>query len=217
MSKHYALKAEARDRAGKGVARALRREKKVPGVVYGDNKEPIRIALPEKEITLEYRKGHMFTYLCDLEVGGAKHQVLARDVQLDPVSDKVLHVDFLRVSAKTKIAVHVPVHFINEEDCPGLKAKGVLNIAYHELNLLCQASNIPEAIEVDLTPYKMGDAIKFSQLKMPAGVKLADRGRADLTIATIAEPKGYVEVEVTDPVSDEEAAKAEGDADKKDE
>lgn len=215
MSKHYALKADVRDRAGKGVARELRRENKIPGVIYGDSKEPVAISLPEKEISLEYRKGHMFTHLCDLEVGKDKFQVLARDVQLDPVSDKVLHVDFLRVSAKTKINVDVPLHFINEEECPGLNAKGVLNVAYHELWLSCLATEIPEFLEIDLTPYEIGDAIKLSTVKLPKGVSLADKGRSDVTIATIVEPKEYIEEEIVNPTSDEDAAKA-AEAEKKD-
>lgn len=193
MSKQYALKAEMRDRAGKGVARQLRREQRVPAVIYGDGKEPVAISLPQKEVTLEYMKGHMFTKICDLEVGADKHVVLARDVQLDPVTDRVLHVDFLRVGARTKIAVSVPLQFINEEECPGLKAKGILNIAYHELVLLCQATSIPPFIEVDLTPYNVGDVIKFSALTLPKGVKLADKGRHDLTIAAIAAPRAFVE------------------------
>ncbi len=213
MSKHYALKAEARERAGKGVARELRRDSKIPAVIYGDGKAPVSITLPVKEITLEYLKGHMFQTLCDLEVGKDKHVVLARDVQLDPVTDRVLHVDFLRVTDKTKIAVPVPLHFINEEECPGLIAKGVLNIAYHDLVLSCLAKDIPEFLEVDLTPYSIGDAIKLSTVKMPQGVSLADKGRHDVTLATIVEPKEYVEEEIVAPVSDEEA-KADGDGDK---
>jgi len=220
MSKHYALKAEARDRAGKGVARELRRNNQIPAVIYGDGKEPVSITLPIKEVTLEHNKGHMFTNLCDLEVNGGKHLVLARDIQLDPVTDRVLHVDFLRVTNKTKIAVAVPLHFINEEECPGLIAKGVLNIAYHDLVLACLATDIPEHLEIDLTPYNIGDAIKLSTVKMPKGVSLADKGRSDVTLATIVEPKEYVEVELVDPVGDEEAKKAEGDdkadGDKKD-
>src|SRR5262245_20494073 len=121
-SRNYAVKAQTRDRAGKGVARELRRQNKVPAVIYGDNKEPVKISLDAKEINMEYNKGHMLTSLCDLDVDGGKHQVLARDVQLHPVTDRVEHVDFLRVNAKTKIAVMVPVHFINEQDCPGLVA-----------------------------------------------------------------------------------------------
>lgn len=216
MSKHYALKAEARERAGKGVARELRRENKIPAVIYGDGKEPISIALPNKEVTLEHRKGHMFTNLCDLEVGKDKHLVLARDIQLDPVTDRVLHVDFLRVNAKTKIAVEVPVHFINQDDCPGLIAKGVLNIVRHEVLLSCQATSIPEYIEVDMTPYEIGDAIKISAVKLPAGATPTEK--RDFTIATLVAPK----TAALDDAPAEEGAEGEaaegGDAeDKKDE
>src|SRR5262245_14371575 len=146
MTKHYALSAETRDRAGKGVARALRREAKIPAVIYGDAKDAETIALPVKEVTLEYHKGHMFTNLCDLEIGGKKQLVLARDVQLDPVNDRVLHVDFMRVTPKTTIVVHVPVHFKNEETCPGIKAGGSLTIARHDLELVCKATDIPEEV-----------------------------------------------------------------------
>src|SRR5690606_36408414 len=128
MTKHYALSAEKRDRAGKGVARALRRENKIPAVIYGDSKDAENIALPVKAVTMEYHKGHMFTNLCDLEVEGKKTLVLVRDIQIHPVSDNVLHVDFLRVTPKTTITVSVPVHFTNEEEWPGLKAKGTLNV-----------------------------------------------------------------------------------------
>ena len=183
MSKNFALKAEKRERAGKGVARALRREDKIPGVVYGDHKEPVMISMPAKEVGLEYNKGHMFTTLCDLDVSGDKHLVLARDIQLHPVTDRVLHVDFLRVSPKTKLNVMVPVHFINEEECPGIKEKGILNVVRHEVELTCAATTIPEAIEVDLTPFEIGDAIKISAASMPQGAIPAITDR-DFTIAT---------------------------------
>ena len=194
MTKHYALSAEERNRAGKGVARALRREKKIPGVVYGDSKEPQSIALPVKEISLEYQKGHMYTNLCDLEINGKKHLVLARDVQIHPVNDTVLHVDFLRVTPKTTITVNVPVHFLNEENCPGVKNKGSLTIVRHDLELVCLATEIPEKIDIDLTPYDIADAIKISDVKLPKGVKPAITNR-DFTIATIAPPRLLLEEE----------------------
>jgi large subunit ribosomal protein L25 len=194
MTKHYALSAEQRDRAGKGVARALRRDKKIPGVVYGDSKEPESIALPLKEVSLEYLKGHMYTNLCDLEINGKKHLVLARDIQIHPVNDFVLHVDFLRVTPKTTITVNVPVHFKNEETCPGLKAKGSLTIVRHDLELVCLATDIPEGIDIDLTPFSIGDAIKISDVNLPKGVKPAVTNR-DFTIATIAPPRLLLEEE----------------------
>jgi len=204
MTKHYALSAEKRERAGKGVARTLRRENKIPAVVYGDNKEAEMIALPAKEITLEYHKGHMFTNLCDLEIGGKKQLVLVRDVQLHPVNDRVEHVDFMRVTPKTTILVHVPVNFLNEDTCPGIKAGGSLTIVRHDLELICKATEIPEAIDVDLAGLEIGDAAKIKAVKLPAGVKPAIA--RDYTIATIAAPRLLLEEE--DAINAEKAAAA---------
>ena len=209
MTKHYALSAEQRERAGKGVARALRREAKIPAVVYGDAKDAESIALPIKEVTLEYQKGHMFTNLCDLEINGKKQLVLARDVQLHPVNDRVLHIDFLRVTPKTTIVTHVPVHFKNEETCPGIKAGGSLTIVRHDLELVCKATDIPESIEIDLMPFVIGDAIKISDVKLPSGVKPAITNR-DFTIATVAAPRLLLEEEdaINAAKADAEAAAA---------
>ena len=207
MTKHYALSAEARERAGKGVARALRREKKIPAVVYGDAKDAETIALPMKDVTLEYHKGHMFTNLCDLEINGKKQLVLARDVQVHPVNDSVLHIDFMRVTPKTTITVNVPVHFLNEEECPGVKAnKGSLTIVRHDVELVCKATDIPEHIEIDLMPYDIGEPIKLSAAKLPAGVKPAGDGKRDITVATIAAPRMLLEEE--DALNAEKAAAA---------
>jgi len=144
MSKNYTLKADARENAGKGAARTLRREGKVPAVIYGDKKEPIKITLDANITNVTFNKGHMFTTLCDLEVGNDKHLVLARDIQTHPVTDVVNHIDFLRVTAKTKIAVDVPVNFINEEQSPGMDQKGVLNVVRYTIELVCTATNIPD-------------------------------------------------------------------------
>ncbi len=203
MTKHYALSAATRDRAGKGVARALRRDKKIPAVVYGDAKDAQSIELTVKEITLEYNKGHMFTNLCDLEIDGKKNLVLARDIQVHPVTDAIIHVDFMRVTPKTTITVHVPVHFLNEENCPGIKNKGSLTIVRHDLELICLATDIPEQIDIDLTPYEIGDAIKISNVTLPKGVKSAITTR-DITIGTIAPPRLLLEEE--DAINAEKAA-----------
>ncbi len=213
MSKNYALQAEARDGAGKGAARALRRENKVPAVIYGDGKEPLTITLPAKEINLEYNRGHMFTTLCDLEVGGEKHLVLARDVQTHVVKDNVLHVDFLRVTPKTKIAVNVPVSFINEDQCPGFQEKGVFNVIRYEVELVCRATDIPEAIEVDMSQFNIGDSIKISDAVMPEGAQPVIDDR-DFTLAVISAPR-RVEVEEEEAAEGEEgeggeAAEGEG-------
>ena len=191
-SRNYALKGELRERAGKGIARALRRENKVPGVIYGDGKTPAMISLDGKYVNLEYRKGQMYTSLCNLEIGSEKHLVLARDVQLHPVSDLVEHVDFLRVTPKTKLRVSVPVKFLNEAICPGIKEGGVLNVVLWNVELLCVATEIPDHIEVDLTNSQMGDVIKMSNIKLPAGAAPYQKGR-DLTVASVNEPRRVIE------------------------
>ncbi len=187
MSKQYAVKAEKRERAGKGIARTLRREGKLPGVIYGDSKTPVLISFSANDIQKEWLKGRMFTSLCELNVDGEKNLVLARDVQLHPVTDRVEHVDFLRVSPKTTLDVSVPVHFINHENSPGLKEKGILTIAHHSIEMVCRATEIPESIEIDLAPFKMNDTITLADVKLPAGAKVAD---AKLAIASITPPKG---------------------------
>lgn len=184
MTKKYALVAEKRDRAGKGVARALRLENRIPAVIYGDKKEPVLISVVEKDITKEYLKGYMFTHLCDLDVNGKKELVLARDVQLHPVTDRIEHADFLRVSPKTKIHVEVPVHFTNQEASAALKAGGVLNIVLHTIDVECSATDIPESIDIDIAEFGFGDSIRISKAKMPAGVKPKDEG--DFVVATMA-------------------------------
>lgn len=187
------LSAAKRERAGKGVARALRRENRIPAVIYGDGKPPVTISLPDKETNLEYRKGHLFTSLTDLDMGGEKALVLARDVQLHPVTERVEHVDFLRVTPKTRISVNVPVEFTNEAECQGLKDKGVLNIVHHELELLCVATDIPESIPVDLKGYEIGDAIRISAVKLPAGASLVGHDDEDFTVATIIAPRALAD------------------------
>jgi len=208
MLKNYALKADVRDEVGKGASRALRREQKVPAVIYGDSKSPVTITLPSKEATLEFHKGHMFTTLCDLHVDGEKHLVLARDVQLHPVKDTLEHIDFLRVTQKTKLTVSVPVQFVNEDKCPGLLEKGVFNINRYDVDIVCKAVNIPESIEIDMSTFEIGDAIKISDAIMPEGAKPAIDDR-DFTIAIISAPRRLLTLEE----EEEAAAAAEAEAD----
>ena len=205
MSKNYALAAAKRDRRGKGVARALRREGRIPAVIYGDKKEPLNISLIANDANVEYNRGQMFTTLCDLEVEGDKHLVLARDVQLHPVTDNVLHIDFLRVTAKTKITVDVPVQFINEEKSPGLEDKGILNVVRYAVELRCSATHIPDLIEVNLEGKEQGDSVNISDAALPEGVTPVIDDR-DFTIATIMAPRKLEELE---PVEGEEGAEGE--------
>lgn len=187
MSDILEITAEKRERAGKGIARALRREGQVPAVIYGDNKDPEGIAVPRKELTLLFNTGRLTSTLLDIELDGKKHRVIARDVQLHPVRDDILHADFLRLGKGAKIAVEVSVTFLNEETCPGLKQGGVLNVVRYTVELNCPADNIPETIEVDLAEAEMNDSLHISEVALPEGVEpvISDR---DFTIATIAAP-----------------------------
>ncbi|EFL91009.1 50S ribosomal protein L25/general stress protein Ctc [Ahrensia sp. R2A130] len=189
MSEDNTLTAQARDRVGKGAARELRRNNMVPAVIYGDKKDPLSIALPRKETTLAIHAGGFMTTLLDIEVDGKKHKVLPKDYQLHPVSDVVMHVDLLRVSAKTAVTVEIPVVFLNEEECIGLKAGGTLNVVRFTVEVNCPANSIPDNFEIDLTSYDIGDSVNISAVDMPEGAEptITDR---DFTIATIATPAG---------------------------
>ena len=203
MSTRIQLQAEARERAGKGAARQLRRAHKVPAVIYGDKKEPVNIALPEKEVTTEYFKGHFFTNLTEVRIGNDTHLCLARDVQVDPVKDHLIHIDFLRVTQRTRITVNVPVHFYNEEQCEGIEEEGgILNIVRHEVEVYCRATNIPDQIDVDLTGFTIGDSINISHAELPDGVEPSVTDR-DFTMATIAAPRSLVEEEEEDTEGEE--------------
>ncbi len=208
MSKAYTLKAETRERVGKGSSRHLRRNGLIPAVIYGDKQPPIAIALPYKEVFYKIHGGAFFTTVATIEIGNEKIQVLPTDYQLDPVRDFPMHVDFLRVTAKSVVNVNIPVHFINEEAAPGIKTGGVLNIVRHEVEFSVPANNIPEAITVDLTGYEVGDSIHISSIKLPEGVSPLIKDR-DFTIATIAAP---VALTADDETAGAEAADASADA-----
>ncbi|QDZ02057.1 50S ribosomal protein L25/general stress protein Ctc [Nitratireductor mangrovi] len=185
----YELKAEARERVGKGSARDIRRNGKVPAVIYGDKQPPLPIVLPYKEVHLRINAGGFMTTIATIDVDGKKIQVLPKDYQLDPVRDFTMHVDFLRIGKDTIVTVNIPVHFENEDDAPGIRRGGVLNIVRHEIEFTCPANAIPEAITVNLTGLDIGDSVHISAVELPEGVKptITDR---DFTIATIAAPAG---------------------------
>ncbi|MBP1845314.1 large subunit ribosomal protein L25 [Rhizobium petrolearium] len=187
----YELKAEARERVGKGSSRELRRNGFIPAVIYGDKQAPLAIALSTNEVTKRIHAGGFMTTIATIDVNGQKIQVLPKDYQLDPVRDFTMHVDFLRVSGDTDVTVEVPVHFVNEEKS-AVKIGGVLNIVRHAVEFHCPANAIPEFITVDLTGAKIGDSIHISAVNLPKGVRpvIADR---DFTIATIVAPAGGVE------------------------
>ena len=184
MSDVVQLKASVRERVGKGAARAVRREGLVPGVIYGDNKAPQAISLDYVDVLKQLHTGLFLSTVFEIDVEGKKTQALARDCQVDPIKDKPLHVDFLRVGKGTKVSVAVPVHFLNEEICPGLKRGGALNVVRHELELTCAPNAIPEMIEVDLAEAEIGSSIHISAVTLPDGVTptITDR---DFTIVTV--------------------------------
>jgi len=203
MSDILTLPAEARERAGKGASRALRREGRVPAVIYGGNEEPVTIHLEEKELTRQLMTGHFFNSVVQLELGGKKLRALPKDVAFHPVTDRPLHADFLRIGEHTAVDVAVPVVFINEEASPGLKRGGVLNIVRHELELVCDAAMIPSEIQIDVTGLDVGDSIHISHVTLPKGSESAITDR-DFTIATIVAPSGLRSAEGDTTKSDDE-------------
>lgn len=204
MAEIMTIAAERRDRAGKGAARATRRTDRVPGVIYGDKQAPVLISVEKRLLERIASKESFFARLATVAVDGTNHRVLPREVQLDPVTDRPIHCDFLRVGPKTRITVAVPIHFENETASPGLKRGGVLNVVRHAVEVYCLADSIPEVFTFDLTGLDIGDSIHISHVKMPEGVKpTIDR---DFTIASVAAPTVFVEETPT------AAAAAEGDA-----
>ncbi|TAH34760.1 MAG: 50S ribosomal protein L25/general stress protein Ctc [Alphaproteobacteria bacterium] len=187
MTKVLKLAAENREGAGKGAARATRRADKIPAVIYGDKKDPQNIQVNPLEFNKLYHAGNFFTKLLDLDVAGKTIRTLPRDVQTDPLTDNVIHADFLRVSDKTRIRVSVPIHVKNEAKCPGLKQGGVLNLVQHEIEVTCLASDIPEYFEIDIEGMEMNTSVHISALKLPSTVQPVIRDR-DFTVLAINPP-----------------------------
>ncbi len=187
MAETVVLEATARKGAGKGAARAVRREGRIPAVIYGDKKDPQLISLDYRDTWKHVQHGRFLSTLVEVEVAGDKVRAIPRDVQFDPVSDFLIHVDFLRLGKGARIAVNVPCEFINDEESPGIKRGGVLNVVRHEIEVFCPAESIPEEFVIDLTGLDIGDGVHISALTMPEGVEptISDR---DFTICTIAAP-----------------------------
>jgi large subunit ribosomal protein L25 len=204
MSDQLTLPAETRDRAGKGASRALRREGRVPAVVYGEKKEPLSIHVEEKLLTKMLHTGHFMNSVVMVDLGGKTHRTLPKAVDFHPVSSRPIHVDFLRIGEHTKVTVNIPVRFDNEEASPGLKRGGVLNVVQHEIELVCDAASIPDEIHVNLDGLEIGDSIHISHVTLPDGVKPTIDDR-DFTVATIVAPSALKSEE-----EEEEAAAAAG-------
>jgi len=186
MANVVTIEAETRARAGKGAARATRREGKVPGVIYGGKQEPSLIALEPREVLRELHRVGWQSRLYELNTGGDAVRALIRGVQFHPVTDSPLHVDFQRLIAGQRVKVQVPVHFENEGICPGMKRGGVLNVVRHAVEVICDADNIPEQFTADLGPLDFNDNVRWHDLKGTEGVRpVIDR---DFVIATVVPP-----------------------------
>ena len=214
MSDALTLPAEARERAGKGASRALRRDGRVPAVIYGGKEEPTMIHVEAKELVRQLGTGHFMNSIVMIELGGKSVRTLPKDVAFHPVTDRPTHVDFLRLSKDAKVEVSVPVMFINEEKSPGLKKGGVLNIVRHELDLVCEADKIPSEIVIDVTGKDVGDSIHISEVTLPAGSESAITDR-DFTIATLVAPSALKKAEgdTSTAAAADEAPASEQDAD----
>lgn len=195
MSDVAKLQADRREGGQKGAAREIRRNGRVPGIVYGGGEDAVPISIEEKVLAYEHRRGGFFSRLYSLAVGDKTYRVLAREVQLDPVTEALLHIDFLRLTADSTVNVDVPVVFRNEEESPGIKRGGVLNVVRRTVELVCRADAIPASIEADIGELDIGDSVKINAIILPDGVRpvIVDR---DFTIVTVAAPTVMVEEEV---------------------
>ncbi len=189
MAEAITIAAEARTGAGKGVARAARRAGKIPGVIYGGKQEPVLINIDRVVMGRLLRDPGFTTRMCEITLGEERHRVLPRAVQVHAVSEAAIHLDFMRVGAQTEITVPVPVRFVNDDQSPGLKRGGVLNVVRYEIELVCRADAIPDHLTVDLAGVDLGDSVHISAIALPEGVRPAITDR-DFTVATIAAPSG---------------------------
>ena len=205
------LTANAREKVGKGSAREARRQGNIPAVIYGDKKSPIPIVVEQKILVRHLGTGGFFNTLFDIDVNGELNRVLPRDVQLHPVTDVPEHVDFLRVSAATKVSVEVPVEFIGDDVSPGIKSGGVLNVVRYTVEVSCTPDLIPNTLLLDLSSAEIGDSLHISAVNLPEGVTptISDR---DFTIATIVAPTVVRDEATSDDESDSEDTETEATA-----
>lgn len=215
MSKLPTIAVEARERAGKGASRAIRRAGRVPAVVYGAKKDPEMVSIDKIDLIKAIRSSAFLSTVYEIKVNGKAQQVLPRDIHFHPVTDEPTHVDFMRMTKGASVTVQIPVHFVDEEQSPGLKRGGVMNVVRHDIEMDCPASAIPEYIEVSVAGLDINDSVHISEVKLPEGAKpTIDR---DFTIATIGAPSSLrsaeaeaegeegedVEVEATEQKGDE--------------
>ncbi|MFN7710078.1 MAG: 50S ribosomal protein L25/general stress protein Ctc [Holosporales bacterium] len=189
MSEVNVLSVQRRERVGGGASRELRRSGLIPGIIYGDKKDNVSIALDPRWIERGLHQTSFYSTAIEIEVEGKRERALVREVQFHPVSDRPIHVDFVRLGKGAKTHVAVPVVFLNEAKCPGIKHGGILNVVLHALDVTCPADAIPEKIEIDLSGLEVGATIHTADLKLPKGV-VPTHPERDVTIATLLAPKG---------------------------
>ena len=215
MSDQLTLSAELRERAGKGASRELRREGRVPAVIYGDKKDPLSIHIEGKLLMKMMETGHFMNSVVEVTVDGDKHRTLPKDVQFHPVTSRPIHVDFFRLAKGSTVQVAIPVRFVDEEESPGIKRGGVLNVVRHELELICDVATIPDEVVISLDGLDIGDSIHISAVTLPEGTKSAIDDR-DFTIAGVTAPSSMKSEASEDEEGAEgeeaEAAEGEGEA-----
>ena len=211
----YQLLAETRDGGGKGAARRLRREGMIPAVLYGAGKDTVSITLNAKDVHKRLENEAFYSHILDIKVGSQGTQAVLKALQRDPVTDQVVHMDLLRVSSSQEITMHVPLHFVGEDTCPGKKAGGVANHLLVDLEISCLPKDLPEYIEVDMSKMDIGDSIHLSELVMPAGVTLlaiAQEPDHDQPVVSLQHSQKFEEEEalLEEGEEPEEGAPAEG-------
>lgn len=210
MKTVYTFEAETRESKGKGASRALRREGRLPAVLYGKGQEPVNFSISHKDFMLAYQKGGFNNKLVDIKVGGKSHHVLPREIQVHPVTDVPEHVDFLKVDENSRVHVNVPVRVLNADKCVGVKLGGALNVVRHDIELICAPDSIPPVISVDALSLNIGDSLHISHVDLPKGVESAITDR-DFTILTVTGRGSKAEKtdEAEDAAEGEAAEKAE--------
>ena len=207
MADNISLKVEARQETGKGAARALRRNDLVPGVIYGDKKDPQAIKVKFNELLKLLKRGRFMSTLINLDMKEKKEQVICRGVQKDVVKDLPTHIDFMRLSENASINLFIPIRFENQNICPGIKKGGVLTVVRPEVELIVKAKEIPSELVVDLSEFEMGDTITISNIALPKGATTTITGR-DFVIANIQAPSGLKSSENEGGASDNPATEA---------
>ena len=205
MSASFIVEAELRTDMGKGASRRLRHEEKFPAVVYGAGKEPESITLDLKKMMHNLENEAFYSHILTLKVGNDEQQVILKDLQRHPSRPVLMHADFLRVSASEKLRVHVPLHFINGESCPGVKAGGLVTHNFTEIEVSCLPKDLPEYLEVDLSSLELDSSLHMSDIKVPAGVELVELSHGeehDQAIAAVHMTRGSKADEAEDAAAE---------------